>query len=259
MVNLPENTDIVIPSVVQYDANSKDIKPVSNSKARILIWSGLKPYVGKDGSDVGINWEMVSAQNIGLQDSNPYRAYPFAGTVDSPKDPIYDINWYNMESGDFVYWDSARWTNGNLFNRFWRNMMLEISDPSSKVVTVDVRLTASDIFNLDFKKIYVIDGNWLRLQKIIDYDPIGDGLTKCEFLKLRSPSRFKLRSSIIDVVGVSDAAISVIDTTGPIAVNWVESSPTIVKPFTGFNNNTGVSITNNPSIVTNVVSNNVSS
>ena len=259
MVNLPENTDIVIPSVVQYDANSKDIKPVSNSKARILIWSGLKPYVGKDGSDVGINWEMVSAQNIGLQDSNPYRAYPFAGTVDSPKDPIYDINWYNMESGDFVYWDSARWTNGNLFNRFWRNMMLEISDPSSKVVTVDVRLTASDIFNLDFKKIYVIDGNWLRLQKIIDYDPIGDGLTKCEFLKLRSPSRFKLRSSIIDVVGVSDAAISVIDTTGPIAVNWVESSPTIVKPFTGFNNNTGVSITNNPSIVTNGVSNNVSS
>lgn len=258
MINLPENTDVVVPSIVQYDANKQDIKPVSNSKPRILIWGGMKPYVGKDGGDVSINWELVSQENIGLPNSNPYRSYPFAGTVDSPKDPIYDINWYNMENGDFVYWDSARWSNGNLFNRFWRNMMLEISDPASKVITVDVRLTPSDIFNLDFKKIYVIDGNWLRLQKVIDYDPIGDGVTKCELLKLRSPSRFKLRSSIIDVVGWADAAESEADTTGPIVITYEEAPPAIQKPLTGYNNTGGGTLTNNPTVTTNGVSNNIS-
>lgn len=259
MTNQPEDSDVVMPALFQYDQKTQDVKPLSNSKARALIWGGLKPYTRLTGGDTSIFWQMVSQIDNQEIRSNNYRSYPYAGTVDSPTDPIYDINWYNMEPGDFVYWDSARWSNGNLFNRYWRNMMLEISDPASKVIKAELRLQPSDIFELDFRKIYVIDGHWLRLQSINDYDPVGDGLTTCEFLKLRSPSKFKKRSSVINVLGNTDVAVSVVDTTGPISTTYDELAPPIRKPNFGYNNSSqGSSVSGNSTVKINGLSNNVS-
>ena len=44
--------------------------------------------------------------------------------------------------------------------------------------------------NLDFKKIYVVNGYYLRLNKIMDYNPIGDSLTKVEFIKVKDVASF---------------------------------------------------------------------
>ena len=262
MVNQPQGSDVVIPAVLQVD-NNGTAKPMSNSKARMLIWGGLKPYTADRGGDTTSYWEFVSSANL-VQAGQPLtsigkRSYPYAGTVDSPVDPIYDINWYNMEEGDFVYWDWARWTNGNLYNRFWKNMMLEISDPASKVVSADLDLKPTDIFELDFRKVYVIDGHWLRLQKIIDYDPIGGGLTKCEFLKLRAPSKFKLRS-VGPVLGTAPASFyTELDNTGPITVVNTELPPRRRKETQGWTNVSPDSfLGNNNTIETNGSSNHVS-
>jgi hypothetical protein len=262
MVNQPQGSDVVIPAVLQVDTSGV-AKPVSNSKPRMLIWGGLKPYTADRGGDTTSYWEFVSSFNL-VQAGQPLtslgkRSYPYAGTVDSPTDPIYDINWYNMEEGDFVYWDWARWTNGNLFNRYWKNMMLEITDPASKVISANLDLKASDIFELDFRKIYVIDGHWLRLQKIIDYDPIGGGLTKCEFLKLRSPSRFALRS-VGPVLGhPSSNFYTLLDNTGPIIREYTERAPAKRRESQGWTNVSPDSfLGNNNTIQTNGSSNHVS-
>jgi hypothetical protein len=268
MINNPVDSDVVIPSIIQKESNGS-FKPVSNSQPRMLIWGGKRPYTSqRGGATPNLNnayfgnisgWEMLSgsASAAVSASSSVFNYYPYAGTVDSPTDPVYDINWYNMEENDFVYWDAARWTNENLYNKYWRNFIEEISDPASKVVIADLRLTPKDIYSLDFRKIYVIEGHYMRLQKVIDYDPVVNGLTRCEFLKLKSPSKFRRRSMTIDSNGFTDVQFSVnVNTTRPVIVTNIEVAPSRKRPEFGFNNTTpGVNLSNNSSVVTNGLSN----
>ncbi len=263
MINNPEGSDVVMPSIVQRESSGAQ-KPVSNSAPRMLIYGGIRPY-SKQGLFIpdlatGLNpttvqsgwqgWEMLSsldvvggAQNIGATSSGGLAYYAYAGTVDSPQDPMYDLNWFNMEEGDFVYWDNARWSTHNLFNAYWKNFITEISDPSSALVKCKIRLTPSDIFNLDFRKIYVVDRNYFRLQKVVDYDPNGDGLTQVELLKLKFPSRFTRRSvynwEVIETTTIDKGIIPNINVYTP---------PKPIKPNFGYTNTSPGSLSNNPTI-----------
>jgi hypothetical protein len=268
MINNPEGSDVVMPSIIQRESNGS-FKPVSNSQPRILIWGGLRPYSAqRGGAKINLNnalfpnqfgWELLSGSQSAIVSASAsiYNQYPYAGTVDSPADPIRDINWYNMEEGDFVYYDNARWSNENLYNKYWSNFINEISDPTSKVISCFVKLTPQDIFDIDFRKIYIIDGHWLRLQKVIDYDPISDGLTKCEFLKLKSPTKFKRESIIVDSFGSVNSVFSQnTDTTRPVGVTTTMIAPPRKRPDLGFNNTTtGVNLSNSVTIQTNGLSN----
>jgi hypothetical protein len=268
MINNPAGSDVVMPAILQMETNGS-MKPVSNSLPRILIWGGLRPYtMFRGGATIDLSnaalpydfgWEMLSgSQSTEIFASNStYKQYPYAGTVDSPADPIRDINWYNMESGDFVYYDNARWTNENLYNKYWSNFINEVSDPTSKVIVANILLTPADIFKLDFRKIYILDGHYVRLQKIIDYDPTGDGWTKCEFLKLKSPVKFSRRSIIVDSYGtVNNTFVNQTDTTRPVSVNDLQVAPSRKKPEFGYNNTTaGVNLSNSVTIVTTGFSN----
>jgi len=268
MINNPDGSDVVMPAIIQKEANGAP-KPVSNSQPRMLIWGGLRPYTSQRGALI-INltnaqgsqpgWEMLSTVQVAgssAATSSVYTVYPYAGTVDSPVDPQYDINWYNMEQGDFVYWDNSRWTNENLYNKYWSNFINEVSDPASKVIVAKLRLLNKDIYNLDFRKIYVIDGHYLRLQKIIDYDPVNDGLTTCEFLKLKSPAKYSRRSVITDSNGYSDPVFYAIqDTTRPVTSTVLEVAPAKKRPQFGYQNTTpGVNISNSSTVQTNGLSN----
>jgi hypothetical protein len=272
MINNPENSDVVMPAIIQKEANTA-AKPVSNSAARMLIWGGLRPYTMYRGTSI-INltnaqgsqpgWELLSTVAVAggvAATASVYTTYPYAGTVDSPIDPQYDINWYNMEQGDFVYWDNARWTNENLYNKYWSNFINEVSDPSSKVIVAKLRLVNKDIYNLDFRKIYVIDGNYLRLQKVIDYDAVNDGMTTCEFLKLKSPSKYSRRSVITDSNGFSNPDFAqVVDTTRPVTSVVLEVAPIKRTPQFGYQNTTpGVNLSNSSTVQTNGLSNFVAS
>lgn len=268
MINNPEGSDVVMPAILQIEQNGS-FKPVSNSQPRILIWGGLRPYTAqRGGAKINLSnaafpnqygWEMLSASSSAVASASAsiFNQYPYAGTVDSPHDPIRDLNWYNMEAGDFVYYDYARWTNENLYNRYWSNFINEISDPTSKVVVANILLTPSDIYALDFRKIYVIDGHWLRLQKIIDYDTNGDGWTKCEFLKLKSPTKFSRQSVIINNWGtVNNTFSTIVDTTRPVSVTSTMLAPSRKIPDFGYiNSASGVNLSNSVTIVTNGLSN----
>ena len=276
MINNPADSDVVMPAIIQRDTNGS-AKPVANSSPRMLFWGGLRPYTrSRGGSQVTLassyssyatGWELLSSvvsttASIVSTQSFPFQYYPYAGTVDSPSDPYFDINWFNMEEGDFVYWDFARWTNNNLYNAYWSNFINEISDPASKVVRAKLWLKPSDIFKLDFRKIYVIDGHWLRLQKVLDYDPLSDGLTQCEFLKLISPSKFVKRSIVTDSYSQVGQLFPIdpILNPGPIKPNVIQYAPVKKKPNFGFNNTTLSSdVSNNLSIQTTGSSNFVAS
>lgn len=220
MINSPRDTDIVIPQVVQKDNNG--VNKITNSATKLLFWGGLKPT----SRLLNKYWQITKMLPYQLFPWNPivfipgqinYKYYPYAGTVDSPLDPIYDLNWFYTE---YVYWDRARWTNENLYNKYWRGFLEEITDIDSKVIRAKLQLTPKDIYNLDFKKIYVLNGHYLRLQKIIDYNANGSDLTECEFLKLKSPSKFRRQSNIIE----QDFDV-IRDNSRPINTVVIERSP----------------------------------
>ena len=216
MINNPESTAMVMPQVVQRDNNN--INKPTNVAVKLLFWGGRRP-TSKGTSPYTWNYVQTSQSAIGpLQTAVVnYTNYPYAGTCDSPFDPEIDLNWFYT---DYVYWNRARWSNQNLYNKYWRTFIEEITDPDSKVIKARVNLKAKDINALDFRKIYVINGHYLRLQKIIDYNANGEGLTQCEFLKLKSPSKFRRRS-----IPIGNRFSTTIDNTRPISVSESESPP----------------------------------
>lgn len=232
MINNPEGSDVVMPAVLQIQDGV--YKPASNSASRVLMWVGKRPYTSGRGSsaiNLGITangkygWELLSSVAVAgaaSGTSSNYELYPYAGTCDSPEDPYYDINWYNIETGDFVYWDYARFTDNNLYNKYWSNFINEVSDPSSMVVKASFHLTPKDIYNLDFRKIYVIDGVYYRLQKIMDYNPVTESMTTVELLKLKAPTKFVPKS-----VGIDQPFDYTIDNTRPIPYQLLSAAPKV--------------------------------
>ena len=113
--------------------------------------------------------------------------YPYCSHLNGLTNPTIDLNFGVPEK---LYFDTDVYTNGNLFNTYYKQFIEEITDKDSKIITGLFRLTATDIANLDFRKIYVVDGYYLRLNKIMDYNPIGDSLTKVEFIKVKDVASF---------------------------------------------------------------------
>lgn len=219
MINSPQTSDIIIPQVVQKE--NSGFNKVTTSAAKILFWSGIRPTTN---TGVPLEWQLLkTTQNISnfvlgtFSSYDSFTYYPYAGTCDSPLDPLHDLNWYYT---DYVFFNRARWSNENLYNKYWKRFIEEITDVDSKVIRCKLYLTPKDMNDLDFSKIYLINGTWLRLQKIIDYNANGEGLTQCEFLKLKSPSKFKRRSILI-----SDNFTETRDASRPIQVINIEKPP----------------------------------
>ena len=215
MINYNSSDRFVIPQVVQRDEIG--INKLTTSKPKLLFWSGLRPL----DSTLKKSWSLLSTLVLPNQTSGTElvrNRYPYAGTVDSPFDPLHDLTWFYT---DYVFWNRARWTNENLYNKYWRRFIEEITDKDSKLLVGRFKLKANDINNLDFKKIYVVNGHWLRLQKIVDYNANGDNLTQVELLKLKTPSKFRRISKVID----ADFVDFVYDNSRPIPVVDIYTPP----------------------------------
>jgi hypothetical protein len=108
--------------------------------------------------------------------------YGYAGHLNDPYTPTSDLNFGAPREINFTL--SGTYPSANLFNGYWSEYVAEITDKDSKLLMCNVRLTDADIYNLDFTKGIWIDGSLWRLNKVIDYNPMVDDTTKCEFLKV---------------------------------------------------------------------------
>ena len=114
--------------------------------------------------------------------------YPFMGHLDDPLTSTTDINFgmprfIGLPPGTPV-------TNNNLFNQYWSKYLHEITDKDSKIVRGAFYLTPADMERLSFRDLYFFDGNYFRLNKVEDYDPINPSVNICEFLFLKSGLTF---------------------------------------------------------------------
>ncbi len=169
-------SDRIIPFILKFDSQNGVSRFQSN--IRILQWAGLK-------SSVSTFKHRDSSGNTNRSD------YPYAGMYDDPFNPTEDLGFGLTKE---IYWANVfnnviTFNNNNLYNKYYKKFIEEITDPNSKIVNAYFYLTPSDIANLSFKKQYYFEGQYFRLNKIENYNP-SNPLTKCEFLKIKESTVF---------------------------------------------------------------------
>lgn len=173
--------DRVIPTIKKYDQNNGYVRTESN--IRILYWGGLKTNI--------FTWEHRSSLVTNTNETQ----YPYSGHYDDPFTPTIDIN-YGLTKE--IYWDDTfsdiTWTNANLYNKYYKSFIEEITDTNSKIVKGWFYLRPSDIRNLSFRNLYFFDNAYFRLNKIENYNP-ENPVTKCEFLKLKDADPFTVTTA----------------------------------------------------------------
>lgn len=143
---------------------------------RIFYWGGLK-----DCSD-GWQWTYQSAITGATGSTESFTKYPYAGHFDDPINPTIDINF-----GESKYYFYNDWTSlpaSNMFNTYWSDYIRQIE--TGKLVTSYFNLDEYDIrFIKDnfYTKIFIVD-SYYYVNKIIDYKPLNNGLTKVELIKI---------------------------------------------------------------------------
>jgi hypothetical protein len=147
---------------------------------RILHYSGM--FDGK----YRVTHDPLTSNTV----ETTYLKYPFTGHTDKPQEPTLDLLFDKPKQVYWVFDAPLTYTDNNLYNKYWSKYIAEITDKDSKIVVMYLNITVSDIFNLDFRKLYFIDNSYYRLNKIENYNPINAQVTKCEFLKIKVGSPF---------------------------------------------------------------------
>jgi len=179
----------IIPKI--YDADTEEGFKPTEANIRVLYYGGLLPS--------NPTWDFVRLQDAPLnQPSNAIwtaqGTYPYAGHWDNPLTPTLDINFglpfelYYQSNG---YTGTLQVTNANLYNLYHRNYINEVTDKDSKVMTALFYLEPTDINTLDFRDQIVIDNSYWRLNKVMNYNPFKEGLTKVELIKIKEPVTFQ--------------------------------------------------------------------
>ncbi len=162
----------IIPKI--YDADiDDDLKP-TDSNVRILYYGGLLPS------------DPVWYHKSTLSD-NQTSVYPYAGHLTHPISPAQDINFgltQEIYYSENSYTGPILVTNNNLYKTFHRKGVGEITGKDSKLLTGMFNLTPWDISKLDFRDQILIDNSYWRLNKVVDYNPFKEGLTKVELIKV---------------------------------------------------------------------------
>jgi hypothetical protein len=168
-----ENNDRVISAMLFVNDNGEVVE--ATAKIRLLYWGGLLPTQRPWtlGLDLFINNQSF---------------YPYAGHLDNPYAPTFDLNWgvpkqlyYNFNYGK-VY--TLNYPNTNCYNFFWKKYIEEITDKNSKILECYLALRPYDYNELSFRKNYYIDGSYWRLLSVVDYDATSNQTTKCTFLNV---------------------------------------------------------------------------
>ena len=180
-ISAPPNKTRVLPTIVQLDDQGL-AKPVGHN-IRILYYGGLKD---------GEVWNHVDyLQIFQAPTPTPYTQYPYAGHVDDPWTWTEDINFGLVNE---IYYDSntqaISYTNNNLVNKYYSEMINQYTSEDSKVATGWFNVRPSDFRSWSFDKLYWFSNAYWRLQEIANYNPTGGTLTKCTFLYLTDVDAF---------------------------------------------------------------------
>jgi len=183
---------VEIKKVTELDGGVVD----NNTKAniRILFYGGLKTYSSYYSNATNIFEFYYPSGNTATYVAQRY--YPYAGMEDDGYVSYTSLG-YGLPIANQYF--RPVMSNGTLYNRYWGRYIFEIANKNSKSVSCNIYLTPEDIFKLDFRNTFYINGVYYRLNKISDYNPLNNNTTKCEFIKVEDSISFV--TEVRDVTG----------------------------------------------------------
>ena len=118
--------------------------------------------------------------------------FPYAGMLDNTLNPTFDLSFAQPKA---IYYGvgSVNYTNGNLFNRYWKKTIEEITDKDSKLIKGKFKLNEVEFNALSFRKIYKIQEQFYRLNNV-SHNINSNEKVSLEFLKLKNAPAFSLVS-----------------------------------------------------------------
>jgi hypothetical protein len=118
--------------------------------------------------------------NTTLTNVPNFTKYPLTLHIDDTDNMQFDLN-FGMSS--YILADKGlEFSNQNLVNSYWFKTIREITDKNSKVFKGYFRINPYQWANIQFKDLYFFEGQYWRLNKITDYNPLQEGVYLCEFL-----------------------------------------------------------------------------
>jgi len=143
-------TDRVLPSYVKENTSGGMI--YSKPKQRILFYGGRIPTASK--------WNLSSSL---VKTPVSFNDYPYAGHFDHPINPINDLNW-GVCLKYYNNWKTI--TNTNLFNKYWRSQLDEMTDVNAHLLTVNMILSDVDMINFDIRRVIQFENVYYRVNKL---------------------------------------------------------------------------------------------
>jgi hypothetical protein len=208
----------------------KDKRVYQKPGIRILFYGGLLPCSTWYIKNI---YQQSTSTSKGLQLTH----YPYAGHLDNPLNPKWDLNWGICKKYYFK-WNNL--TLNTLFNQFYSDYLDEITDKNSHLLTCNVVLSENDMINLDVRDIIQVDEVWYRINKVT-HNPLNNtGIV--ELFRLKKTQSFKGQTNnIFDINGgkIADPNFpGTLPTPNPIPVippspkPWI-NPPTPVFPTPG--------------------------
>jgi hypothetical protein len=169
-------SDRIIPQIVWWkDQNSVNGRVNKTAKPRILYYGGLK----NTGKPLTISSYASPRRNT------QYSSYGYAGHIDDPANPNYDLNWATSQEIYYTIGGQTPITINNLYKRYWEKYIKEITDKDSKIIECYMYFNNVELQNLSFRNLYKIDRQYYRLYKV-ETDLNSNEPAKCQFLKLKN-------------------------------------------------------------------------
>lgn len=190
---------------------------------RLLYWGGLLP----SSPQWGFLYTDPTA-TVALQDF-----YPYAGHWNNPITPTLDFNFGLVKELRYTangYTGQLQVTNANLFNVYHKAYFLEITDKDSKMLTAEFYLTPWDIAKLDFRDQIIVDNSYWRINKVMNYNPFKEGLTKVELIKVLDIVPQEVETSVVGRGNTINDGLGVVKTP---RVQSLKRSNNIFPDFQG--------------------------
>lgn len=124
--------------------------------------------------------------------------YGYLGHIDDTDAPTLDLN-FDYPKEVFYNFVGSQFTSNNLYNRFHKNFVTNITDKNSKTMTCYIYLNPIDINKFSFRKKYYVNGAYW-IVNTLEYNPMVEDSFKVELIKVltlesHTPTSFKLYSS----------------------------------------------------------------
>ena len=179
--NTNGNHDRIYTKIRKIDPNTNNSE-LPSYNIRMLIYGGLV--------STSVGWQLKTKLSGTISFTVDF---PYAGMLDSTSNPTYDLGFAQPKAIYYGLGQTA-YTNGNLFNRYWKKTIEEITDKDSKIITAKFKFNEVEFNNLSFQKIYFLNKQYYRLYTV-EHDLNSDELVTVELLKLKTAPIFKLAST----------------------------------------------------------------